>query len=340
MSSRLPACVAAAALLLAGALGAVTSPPPATAGDVVVEGSLDVSVFYGALAPHGEWVNVAPYGWSWMPDDVAYGWRPYTVGSWAWVEPYGWTWVSDEPWGWATYHYGRWTYADDYGWVWVPGTTWAPAWVAFRHGDPWIGWAPLPPGANWRVDAGMDVGGLNLEVGIGTYAWTFVAAQFFAAPHVHQRAYVAAHNPYFVERTAWSTRYTSVEGGIANLGVELATVERFQGAPVARRRLREAAVLEEGGGRVDGDAVVVYRPRLAPKASTVKPPARRRTVDGPAATPDVDAWAAKRKAALKAHLEAERKALEADDVTPPPTPQGSRRRTSIAGTRPSVARPR
>jgi len=322
MSSRIPVLFATAALLLAGAFGAVTSPPSATAGDVVVEGSIDVSVFYGALEPHGAWVEVAPYGWTWMPENVPYGWRPYTVGSWAWVEPYGWTWVSDEPWGWATYHYGRWTYADDFGWVWVPGTAWSPAWVAFRHGDPWVGWAPLPPGPAWRFDAGFDVGGLNLEVGIGTFAWTFVALQYFTTPHVGQRAYVSAYNPYFVERTAWSTRYAAVDGGIANLGVELATVERFQGAPVVRRRLREAAVLDKRGGHVDGDAVVVYRPRIAVKAPAIAPPApRRHAPDGAATAPGVDSWAAQRKAALKAHVEAQRKALEEQDVTPPPTPR-------------------
>ncbi len=98
------------------------------------------------------------------PSDVDFGWRPYTVGQWNWVEPYGWTWASEEPWGWATYHYGRWTYVDDYGWAWVPGTTWGPAWVAFRYGDPWIGWAPLAPGADYRYDAGYDLTGLNVEV--------------------------------------------------------------------------------------------------------------------------------------------------------------------------------
>lgn len=31
------------------------------------------------------------------------------------------------------------------GWVWVPGVEWAPAWVSWRVGGGYIGWAPLPP---------------------------------------------------------------------------------------------------------------------------------------------------------------------------------------------------
>jgi len=166
--------LAAAALLAAGTLGAVTTPRPAAA-----DAEVGVSLFYTSLAPYGRWVSIQPYGWSWVPNDVDFAWRPYTVGQWVWVEPYGWTWASDEPWGWATYHYGRWTYVDDYGWAWVPGTTWGPAWVAFRYGDPWIGWAPLAPGANWRFDGSFDVAGLNVEASIGSYAWTFVPVRSF-----------------------------------------------------------------------------------------------------------------------------------------------------------------
>jgi hypothetical protein len=53
--------------------------------------------------------------------------------------------VSDEPWAWACYHYGWWFYHPHYAWVWVPGIEWGPAWVSWRAGSGYIGWAPLPP---------------------------------------------------------------------------------------------------------------------------------------------------------------------------------------------------
>src|SRR5262249_46281188 len=135
-----------------------------------------------ALAPYGLWVTIEPYGDCWVPD-VSYDWRPYTDGYWA-RSDWGWMFVSDEPWGWATYHYGRWTFDDDYGWVWVPGRVWAPAWVAWRCGDGVLGWAPLPPQANWRIGVGFSVGNFDFDAYVGPSWWSFVRYQDFCRPRV------------------------------------------------------------------------------------------------------------------------------------------------------------
>lgn len=99
--------------------------------------------FYAPLAPVGTWIDVRSYGHCWRPAHVATGWRPYCNGKWVWTDC-GWYWASDEPWAWACYHYGRWDFDPVYGWVWVPGIEWAPAWVTWRVGDRYVGWAPLP----------------------------------------------------------------------------------------------------------------------------------------------------------------------------------------------------
>src|SRR5690554_588061 len=93
------------------------------------EAAISVDFFYENLEPHGEWLEMADYGYAWHPREMADDWRPYTVGSWAYTDA-GWTWVSEEPFGWITYHYGRWVRVVDVGWVWVPDTEWAPAWVS------------------------------------------------------------------------------------------------------------------------------------------------------------------------------------------------------------------
>ncbi|MGC4053862.1 MAG: FecR domain-containing protein [Paludibaculum sp.] len=118
---------------------------------------------YGAedLDGYGEWVDVAPYGWSWRPY-VAVGWAPYRYGRWGWMDYYGWSWVSYDPWGWAPYHYGRWFYAGG-RWCWSPGARggrhyWSPALVGFVGWNSWggfnagvgfgwgaVGWIPLAP---------------------------------------------------------------------------------------------------------------------------------------------------------------------------------------------------
>jgi hypothetical protein len=100
--------------------------------------------FYEPLTPYGAWVDVGRYGRCWHPARVEAGWRPYCDGHWEWTD-LGWYWVSDEPWAWACYHYGRWVDDPNYGWVWTPDLEWAPAWVYWREGGDYIGWAPCPP---------------------------------------------------------------------------------------------------------------------------------------------------------------------------------------------------
>ncbi|HEX2656764.1 MAG TPA: DUF6600 domain-containing protein, partial [Polyangia bacterium] len=103
--------------------------------------------FRDTLAPYGAWVDDPDYGTVWVPSTASVGadFSPYaTSGGWTDSE-YGWTWVSDFAWGWAPFHYGRWTTIAGHGWAWVPGTIWGPAWVSWRAGAGYVGWAPLPP---------------------------------------------------------------------------------------------------------------------------------------------------------------------------------------------------
>jgi len=100
--------------------------------------------FYQPLSANGMWVTVGSYGRCWRPAGVTLAWRPYCNGSWEWTDC-GWYWVSDDPWAWACYHYGSWVQDPNDGWVWVPGVQWAPAWVYWRTGGDYIGWAPCGP---------------------------------------------------------------------------------------------------------------------------------------------------------------------------------------------------
>ena len=80
---------------------------------------------------------------------------PYaTGGDWLQTE-YGWTWISDWDWGWAPFHYGRWLAVAERGWCWMPGTLWGPAWVSWRAGGGYVGWAPLAPR---RMSVGSPLG--------------------------------------------------------------------------------------------------------------------------------------------------------------------------------------
>ena len=121
------------------ASAAVYSGPTYDTVNVSVAGSdvPSVDVFYNDLAPYGSWYNDPTYGWVFAPPSPSY--VPYSNGHWAYTD-YGYTWLSADPFGWATDHYGRWVWANR--WVWRPDTTWGPAWVQWREGDGYVGWAP------------------------------------------------------------------------------------------------------------------------------------------------------------------------------------------------------
>jgi hypothetical protein len=70
---------------------------------------MDMDYMYNYLAPHGNWVNMEPYGYVWTPRHMGYRWRPYSQGHWVMTD-YGWTWIANEPWGSIPFHYGRWGY--------------------------------------------------------------------------------------------------------------------------------------------------------------------------------------------------------------------------------------
>jgi len=103
--------------------------------------------FQDDLAPYGDWIDDGTYGRVWVPATSVVGsdFTPYYSGGRWLLTEYGWTWVSDWSWGWAPFHYGRWIMVSGFGWAWVPGTIWGPAWVAWRYGGGYVGWAALPP---------------------------------------------------------------------------------------------------------------------------------------------------------------------------------------------------
>jgi hypothetical protein len=104
--------------------------------------------FNTALGPYGEWRKHARWGNVWVPSYRDRDWQPYQEGRWVYTEQWGWYWVSnaeEADWGWVAYHYGRWIKDRDLGWAWVPGDDWAPAWVKWRRGPLYVGWAPLAP---------------------------------------------------------------------------------------------------------------------------------------------------------------------------------------------------
>ncbi|HEY6225912.1 MAG TPA: DUF6600 domain-containing protein, partial [Verrucomicrobiae bacterium] len=234
-------------------------PAPATTADTNAQA---VGMFYDSLAPYGEWIWIEPHGWTWAPRGVAVGWRPYTDGSWVYTES-GWTWMSDQAWGWAPFHYGRWFFHDHYGWRWVPDTVWGPAWVSWRFGDQWCGWAPMPPRVAWESNVQWDVV-------IAPFGWCFVGRADFLAPHLHDHILLAARNVTLLRETHDITHFEIRSQRVFNVGIPIEQVERFTGRRAPRLRLVE--VNSVGPTVRVGVELRVFRPNPVAHVNVPLPP--------------------------------------------------------------------
>jgi hypothetical protein len=229
---------------------------PAPSGEDATVASVDY--FHDQLSPYGQWVVREGYGQVWVPN-VANGWRPYTTGHWIHTDQ-GWAWVADENWGWAAFHYGRWYYDREIGWGWLPGTVWAPAWVAWRSGGGYLGWAPLGPTVGFSARIGL---GAELTVGIGPGFFTFCSQRDFLSPRINTYIMPSSRNLTIVNNTVNITNYTVVNNHIVNGGVSVTQIQQATGRPVETVRV---ATLATGG--VGGHGAF-YQPPVVARAAAV-----------------------------------------------------------------------
>jgi len=184
----------------------VVMPPPPPGPEVVAAPApvappapeINFAYFHDQLAPWGTWIQVGGQMY-WRPDGALASnpdWRPYyDNGQWVQTDN-GLFWQSDYSWGDIPFHYGRWIRDPGYGWIWAPDYTWGPSWVFWRHGeaDGCIGWAPLPPGAEF-VEGGFRWHGAVVEAsfdfGLGEDYFTFIGYD-----HFHERFFRLAHREY------------------------------------------------------------------------------------------------------------------------------------------------
>ena len=214
-------------------------------GATLVIGVLSAPIVFGALTPaaaqisddaqialeqYGSWRPHPRFGEVWVPAAVPPDWRPYQYGHWVYTDEWGWYWVSDDveaDWGWVVYHYGRWAFEPGFGWYWVPGDEWGPAWVNWRYGDQYAGWAPLPP------DELIETYELQPAY------WVFVPTRYIAAPRWRSYSVPPYRRSVILRETRIVNRTVPVHGRLAvNPGISPAFVARVSGAPVATYRVR------------------------------------------------------------------------------------------------------
>jgi hypothetical protein len=243
--------------------------------------SQDVSVdFFYSNLNGGSWFEVGNYGYCWQPD-VAVNeptWRPYADGYWAYTDD-GWTWVSYEDFGWATYHYGRWLKLADYGWVWRPGYEWGPAWVSWRTGGNYIGWAPLPPETEDVYESRPLTGHLEVEFDIGPAYYNFVDIRYIGEPVLRSRLVPYQQNVTYISQTVNVTNITYRNKTVYNYGPDVNVVNQYSSRPIQRLKLERQTNVDVSGAaksggltKVQGNALVVAAPSKLTKPAQMPPP--------------------------------------------------------------------
>ena len=247
------------------------------------DSEVSIDLFYNNLSG-GNWIDVADYGYGWQPDVAVSdsNWRPYSDGYWAYTDV-GWTWVSYEDFGWATYHYGRWARLADYGWVWFPGSDldWGPAWVSWRTGGDYVGWAPLPPRGPGIVYEGQPIGGrVDIEFDIGPAYYNFVDVRYIGEPVLRSRIVASSENVTYINQTVNVTNITYQNKVVYNYGPDYNTLSARSSRPIQRLTLEHQTSVDvntaaKSGGltKVQGDRLVVGAPMTIKKPTAkVAPP--------------------------------------------------------------------
>jgi hypothetical protein len=290
----------------------------------------DVSVdyFYDNLSG-GNWIDVEGYGYGWQPDLAVndQNWRPYADGYWAYTDD-GWTWISYEDFGWATYHYGRWANLSDYGWVWFPGEDldWGPAWVSWRTGGDYVGWAPLPPRGPGVVYAGRPIGPqVDIEFDIGPEYYNFCEVRYIGEPVLRNYIAPPVQNVTYISNTVNVTNITVKNNVVYNYGPNYEVLSAASARPIQRLNIerQSATNLSEAAKsgaltKVQGNKLVVAAPaKLAKAPPTAKPP----TVKTKVAQPKLNrGWAGvSNEAQLKQKIKTEN-----PKNVPPPTRAAAR----------------
>ncbi len=210
---------------------------------------VDFNTFYDELSPYGTWENDPAYGQVWAYNDPNF--TPYySGGNWAYTNA-GWAWVSTYNWGWAPFHYGRWAYTNR--WVWVPGYEWAPAWVSWRSGGDYYGWAPLGPG-------------ITIGVGYGNYIpaerWNFCRRGYITSPRFTDYCLGRGQNITVIRNTTIINNINVYHNTRFIGGPDRREVERYTGNRITQVNIRNAA--RPGANIITRNELQVYRPNVRP----------------------------------------------------------------------------
>lgn len=226
----------------------------------------DVSLqtFYDELSPYGTWINDPQYGYVWRPDVDQAEFRPYySNGRWVMTE-YGNTWVSNYEWGWAPFHYGRWLYTRYNRWVWLPDTVWGPAWVSWRSGGGYYGWAPLGPSISIDIHIGR-------RYEIPSFCWNFIPAAHIY--YSNYPRYYSGRNNVYIQKTVIINNTYIQNNRTYYTGPRVADIRRYTRNEVKVYNVSRSTNRNSSG--IQDRQVNIYTPRPNRASENTRPQPNR-----------------------------------------------------------------
>jgi hypothetical protein len=128
--------------------------------------------------------------------------------------------------------------------------------VAWRWGDAHIGWAPLPPGADYYPGRGFGRSRWDIP---GNY-WNFVRGRDFMDRRVDRWVLPSERNVTIINMTRFEVNIDERDRHVFDRGVDLDTVQRWTNRPVPRYSLKDST--RPGPAREQGTDLVVTRPAI------------------------------------------------------------------------------
>ena len=219
--------------------------------------TVNIDIFFSPLAAHGVWVKHPKYHYVFCPK-VDAKWRPYSHGHWIYMKNYGWYFASDEPYAWAVYHYGRWFHEQRLGWCWVPGNAWAGAWVAWRRGNDYVGWAPLEPNRD----------GFAEDVDISSQEppktdWVFVPPKLFLEPKLEATVVFGDDHPDAFQKTQFAGPVVVQNNIVVNNVIEVNFIEQQTNTKVVVVDPKPVNDPSQAAADASGNTVAVFAPQIA-----------------------------------------------------------------------------
>ncbi|PYL64161.1 MAG: hypothetical protein DMF20_11080 [Verrucomicrobia bacterium] len=176
--------------------------------------------------------------------------------------------------------------------TWFPGDDldWGPAWVSWRTGGDYIGWAPLPPRRPGVVYEGRPIGPqVDIEFDIGPEYYNFCEVRYIGEPVLRNYIAPPVQNVTYINNTVNVTNITVKNNVVYNYGPNYEALSAHSTRPIQRLSIERqsaanlSAAAKSGGlTKVQGNKLVVAAPpRLAKAPPTAKPPAVKTKVAQP-----------------------------------------------------------